>query len=419
MMNDWTMKRFLLFLLVLPLTILSVRCGRIDEEDDGNNDFKPISLTTKQAGYVESGNRFAWRFIDGVADCAALEKKDSWFVSPLSLQIDLGMLLNGANGETADEICRTLGYKAGELAEINAWSKLMLTELPKMDKKTELAMANAIFYNKTISLKKPYRNTVSDAYAATLEALDFSQSKSVDIINGWCSKQTKGMVPKVIDQISPSYLAFLINAIYFKSQWTAQFDKNATVSEAFTTESGNTIDVPMMKMAGASFQFGKKEQFQFIQLPYGNGAFAMTILLPAKGHTVKDITALLAKEGFSAATVPVEVDLWLPRFETKYHIKLNDLLISMGISQAFNPFAADFSALSDTPSYVDFVQQDAAIKVNEEGSEAAAVTVIGMRKNTSVGGNPGVVFHADHPFLYLISETSTGAILFAGQFGGN
>lgn len=412
------MKKFLLFILVLPLVILSVRCGRIDDEDDGNNDFKPLSLTTKQTGYVESGNRFAWRFIDGVADCAAQEKKDSWFVSPLSLQLDLGMLLNGAGGETADEICRTLGYKAGELAEINAWSKLMLTELPKMDKKTELAMANAIFYNKTISLKKPFRNAVSDAYAATLEALDFSQGKAVNTINDWCSKQTKGMVPKVIDQVSPSYLAFLINAIYFKSQWTEQFDKNATVSEAFTTESGKTVNVPMMKMAGASFQFGKKEQYQFIQLPYGNGAFAMTILLPAKGHTVKDITALLAKEGFSVQTVPVEVDLWLPRFETKYHIKLNDLLASMGISQAFNPFSADFSALSDTPSYVDFVQQDAAIKVNEEGSEAAAVTVIGMRKN-SVGGGPDVVFHADHPFLYLITETSTGAILFAGQFGGN
>ena len=172
-----------------------------------------------------------------------------------------------------------------------------------------------------------------------------------------------------------------------------------------------------MKMTGKTFHVGQTEQYQSVRLPYGNGAFSMTILLPEKGHSVKDITALLAKEGLSVKETPLEVDLWLPRFETKYHIKLNDLLESMGISQAFSPFAADFSALSDTPSYVDFVQQDAAIKVNEEGSEAAAVTVIGMRKN-SIGGGPDVVFHADHPFLYLITESSTGVILFAGQFGG-
>ncbi|MBQ9398408.1 MAG: serpin family protein [Bacteroidales bacterium] len=411
------MKNFIWLLLAVSVLQLPLSCNRLAPEEDGDNTFVPISLSTKQAGYVESGNRFAWRFIDGVADCAALEKKDSWFVSPLSLQIDLGMLLNGAKGETADEICRTLGYNAGELAEINAWSKLMLTELPKMDKKSELAMANAIFYNKTISLKKPFRNTVSDAYAATLEALDFSQGNSVNTINDWCSKQTKGMVPKVIDQISPAYLAFLINAIYFKSQWSEQFDKNATASETFVDENGKKSTVPMMKMTGKTFHVGQTEQYQSVRLPYGNGAFSMTILLPEKGHSVKDITALLAKEGLSVKETPLEVDLWLPRFETKYHIKLNDLLASMGISQAFNPFAADFSALSDTPSYVDFVQQDAAIKVNEEGSEAAAVTVIGMRKN-SIGGGPDVVFHADHPFLYLITESSTGVILFAGQFGG-
>ena len=412
------MKKTFWLLIVVLLPLLVLGCGRINEteEDDGENTFTPISLSTKQSSYVMSGNAFAGRFIERVDAYSGSLNEENWFVSPLSLQIALGMLLNGAQGETAVEICQLLGYDAGETAEINAFCKLLLEKLPQIDKKTELALANAIFYNKDENLKKPFRETVGNNYSAYIEGLDFSKKSSVNTVNDWCSKQTKGMVPKVIDDVDPGIMAFLINALYFKSEWQNKFQKGNTSDESFTQENNVVKKVKMMKLEGKVFGYGEGNVYQAVRLPYGNGAYAMTVLLPKKGHTVHDITALLATVGLITTNDAAEVDLWLPRFESKYHIRLNDVLQEMGMVRSFG-YGADFLAMFDTPSYVDFVQQDTAIKVDEEGTEAAAVTVISTRKNAASAPQQ-VTFHADHPFLYLITESSTGAVLFAGKFNG-
>lgn len=411
-----TMKRFA-WLFAAMLVLVPGSCNELDPEG-GNNPYTSISLTTKQTGYVQAGTAFAWKFIDQVDEHARKEKEKEWFVSPLSLQIALGMLLNGAQNETAAEICRTLGYNEGETAEINAWCKLMLEQLPKLDKKTDLALADAIFYNKKLTLKGPFRNDVTSWYDARLEALDFSKKKaSADAINKWCDKQTKGMIPHVLDEVSPTALAYLVNALYFKSEWKEKFPKGSTAGETFTDEAGNKGKVQMMKLAGKEFGYEETDLCQIVNLPYGNGNFAMTVFLPKSGHTVSELTAEMAKGTFPKFFGRAEVDLWLPRFETKYHIQLKDILCSMGMPTAFNPGKADFLAMCDQSSYVDFVQQDAIVKVDEEGTEAAAVTVIGMEL-AAAGPTRKAVFHADHPFLYLITETSTGAVLFAGKYGG-
>ena len=410
------MKRFA-WLFAAMLLLVPGSCNKLDPEG-GNNPYTPISLTTKQTGYVQAGTAFAWKFIDQVDGHARKEKEKEWFVSPLSLQIALGMLLNGAQNETAAEICRTLGYNEGETAEINAWCKLMLEQLPKVDKKTDLALADAIFYNKKLTLKGPFRNDVTSWYDAQLEALDFSKTKaSADVINKWCDKQTKGMIPHVLDEVSPTALAYLVNALYFKSEWREKFPKGSTANETFTDEAGNKGKVKMMKLDGKEFGYGETDLCQIVSLPYGNGNFAMTVFLPKSGHTVSELTAEMAKGALPRFFGSAEVDLWLPRFETKYHIQLNGILCQLGMPSAFNPGKADFLAMSDQASYVDFVQQDAIVKVDEEGTEAAAVTVIGM-EYAAAGPTRKAVFHADHPFLYLITETSTGAVLFAGKYGG-
>lgn len=397
-------------------------CNGLEQEggkNDGNNPYSPIALTTKQTEFVTAGNSFAGRFIDKIDENALKQKQNEWIVSPLSLQLALGMLLNGAQGETAAEICRTLGYGEGETAEINAWAKLMLEQLPKLDKKTDLALADAIFYNKTMTLKAPYKDAVGTSYKATFEALDFTKTKaSADVINKWCDKQTKGLIPHVLNEVDPSYLAYLVNALYFKSQWQKKFPKSASGNETFYQEDGSKGKVKMMKQDGQKFQYGETEIWQAIRLPYGNGNFAMTVVLPKEGHTVREISAAMGK-GVSVYTVwDVEADLWIPRFETQYHIGLNDILKDLGMPQSFTP-KADFKAMSDYASFVGFVQQDAVIKVDEEGTEAAAVTVIGMLTAAAPIAPPQkVVFHADHPFLYLITESSTGTILFAGKYSG-
>ena len=410
------MKRFA-WLSAAILVLLTGSCNSIKPENE-NNPFTPISLTTKQTGYVQAGTAFAWKFIDQVDEHARKEKEKEWFVSPLSLQIALGMLLNGAQHETAAEICRTLGYNEGETADINAWCKLMLEQLPKVDKKTDLTLADAIFYNQKLTLKGPFRDDVTSWYDAQIEALDFSKTKaSADVINKWCEKQTKGMIPHVLDDVSPTALAYLVNALYFKSEWRKKFPKGNTTNETFTDEAGQKSQVKMMKLAGREFSYGETDLCQIVNLPYGNGNFEMTVFLPKSGHTVSELTAEMAKGALPRFFGSAEVDLWLPRFETKYHIQLNDILCRMGMPTAFNPVKADFLAMCDQNSYVDFVQQDAIVKVDEEGTEAAAVTVIGMEMAAAVP--PGkAVFHADHPFLYLITETSTGAVLFAGKYGG-
>ncbi len=408
-------KTFPFFLSLLFLLVSG--CGSISPEN-GKNERKDIPLTTKQGEYIKAGNEFAWRFMAKVDEAESKGEKGDWFVSPLSLQIALGMLLNGAQGETAAEICRTLGYKDGETAYINDWCKLMLDQLPQLDKKTDLTLADAIFVKKGVPLKDPYVKTVEQYYDAAIENLDFYQvEKSTKYINNWCSKQTKGLIPKVIDKVSPDLMAYLINALYFKSEWQEKFPKANTSDERFTYEDGTTGQVPMMKLDGKSFRYGETETYQFIRLPYGNGAFCMTVVLPKEGTTVHEVTALLEKEKPSFLdTRSLEVDLWLPRFETKYHIQLNDILAELGMPLSFIKDVADFKAMSEYASHVDFVTQDAVVRVDEEGTEAAAVTVIGMVEATGIPFK--TVFHADHPFLYLITEQSTGAILFAGKYAG-
>ena len=411
------MKKLLLIALCTATCWLAFGCGTISPES-GDNERKDISLTTKQGEFVQAGNVFAYRFLARIDKNEQETQNGDWFVSPLSLQFALGMLLNAAQGETAEEICRTLGYGAGETAEINTWCKLMLEQLPGLDKKTDLSIADAIFVKKDATLKAPYVKAVEDYYGATIENLDFSKvASATKHINDWCSKQTKGMIPKVLDQVSPDILAYLINALYFKSEWQEKFPKGSTASETFTDEDGKAGKVKMMKLDGKQFNYGENDSFQFVRLPYGNGAFAMTVLLPKKGVTVHDLTALLEQDPLAFQYGrSTEVDLWLPRFETKYHVRLNDILSDMGMSHSFHP-GADFTAMSDRAAYVDFVTQDAMVKVDEEGTEAAAVTVIGIRDSAAMPPQKAV-FHADHPFLYLITETSTGAVLFAGKYAG-
>lgn len=222
---------------------------------------------------------------------------------------------------------------------------------------------------------------------------------------------------QALDEVSPTALAYLVNALYFKSEWAEKFPKGNTQNETFTDEAGQKSQVKMMKLAGKEFNYGETDLCQIVNLPYGNGNFAMTVFLPKSGHTVSELTAEMAKGALPRFFGSAEVDLWLPRFETKYHIQLNGILCQLGMPSAFNPGKADFLAMSDQASYVDFVQQDAIVKVDEEGTEAAAVTVIGM-ECAAAAPPKKAVFHADHPFLYLITETSTGAVLFAGKYGG-
>ena len=374
-------------------------------------------LTTEQKAMAAVGNEFSFRFIQQVD---AVEGKD-WFVSPSSLQFLLSVILNGAQDKTADEIAQTLGFKASDLAALNELNHVLLKRFPKLDPATKLVIGNAVFVNQPYPLEKQYKKLVEKYYDAEVCNLDFKQKEaSRNTINGWCSKQTNGMIPGVLNEVDPEMFAYLLNAIYFKGSWTWKFDKNESQERTFHLESGAEKQVWMMEKE-RKYDYGENELCQQIRLPYGSGAYSMYVLLPKKGHTVAEVIASLDGAAWNEMRNRIwdrKVNLWLPRFETKYHIKLNDILIQMGMPGSFAP-GANFKAMSLNADFLDFVQQDAIIKVDEDGSEAAAVTSAGMALATAVPDPPKVIdFHADHPFLYLITEAGTGSILFAGKFTG-
>lgn len=384
-----------------------------------NNERKRIELDEAQRTYVEAGNDFAFRFLKQI-DAG---EPGNWFVSPVSLQYLLGLVLDGAEGATADEICQTLGYPAGQSEAVDAYCRKMLSELPNLDKKTKLTLANAIFFNDKMTIKVPYKKRVEKFYDAEVESLDFYQKRgTLRTINGWCNRQTNGLIPAVLDDVSPDMFAYLLNALYFKGTWMYPFNKRYTQDRTFTLESGQKKEIPMM-MKERKYGYGENDVFQRVVLPYGNGSYSMIVLLPKKGHTVADVIASVNGENWkdihSRWGYGTLINVWLPPFESKYHIQLNDILCDMGMPRSFGP-AAQFKPMSDDALWLSFVQQDAVIKVDEEGTEAAAITSAGMLGATAIPEPPRVIdFHCDHPFLYLITENSTGTILFAGKFSGN
>ncbi len=409
------MRHFIL--LTAAMAALSLGCTSCEKIGDqpGNNPYKALELSTKSAEFARQGNDFAFHYLDRINASTT----DDYVVSPLSMQFLLGMLLEGANGQTADEICSVLGYGAGEKEAVNEYCLSMLLQLPGLDKKTKLSIADAIVVNRKFSILDSYKETVGHYYQAEVSNLDFNDTAgTLKKINKWCSDHTQGMIPKVLKQVNPGAVVYLLNALYFKSEWSQKFPKGNTAREPFTMDSGAKSQVPMMKIED-DFYYQDNDLFRAVSLPYGNGAFSMTVILPVEGKTLSDVTAQLdgkAWADFAASMVRCDVDLWLPKFETRFHVDLNDILSAMGMPAAFNPLLADFSSLAHGALCLSFVQQDAVIKVDEEGTEAAAVSVAGM----TLAAGPGqyIVFHADRPFLYLISEKSSGAVLFAGRYSG-
>ena len=409
------MKRILILVAILASTASSCdKTGKIDN-DGKDNPRKDITLTTKQTEFVTQGNTFAFDFIDRVN---AAEKKD-YIISPLSMQFLLGMILEGAADGTAEEISKVLGYGSDGAADVNEYCLAMLSQLPEVDKATKLYIANAIVLNELCTLRKSYQENVSKYYQAEVTNKSFYDSPgTTKYINDWCSQHTEGMIPEILKEVTPDMMAYLLNALYFKSKWSSPFTKSMSKEEEFTNEEGKKSKVTMMKQE-TDFRHYYGTEFNAVQMSYGNGAYIMTVMLPNSGYKVSDICAWLKANswsGFSKGFSYSKVNLWIPRFETTFRIKLNDILSAMGMPTAFLP-AANFLPMSEDAAYLSFVQQDAKIKVDEEGTEAAAVSSAGMMRTTSVGlPDPIIIFHADHPFLYVISERSTGAILFAGRY---
>ena len=416
-----TMKRSLIFAAVAALALVSCEKEDITISQDDLIPRKDFVLTRAQEEFIRANNGFALELFRRVSKNG---EGKSLLISPLSVTIDFGMVNNGAAGNTQREIYETLGYKEGSVKGLNDFCRTMMEQSSAVDPSTTLELANAAVINKMYpGLKDSFTKTVKSVYDAEVIYKDFSKEDIRKLVNSWCKEKTHGMIPEFLKQpVGASEYAHFLNAVYFKGIWTSKFKKNDTKRESFTREDGSKTTVQMMHQKDKFNLGGINGLCSALSLPYGNQAYRMTILLPYKGESLADlIDALDADAWNSLLMAGHEVDVKIPSFETEYDVSLKDILREMGIQQAFGyGGAADFSAMTSYPIFIGDVLHKAKIKVDEEGSEAAAVTDIIMYAGAA---NPGAVpptyeFHADRPFLYLITENSTGAIYFIGQYTG-
>ena len=416
------MKKNVLWVAVALMMVMGLGACSSDDQftpdeplPNEDNERKDITLTRAEQTLVNSNNDFAFNLFRQVTS------QKSEIVSPISITYALGMLNNGAAGETQAEINKVLGFGETGADGINAFCRKMLTEAPKLDKLTKVMIANNIYMNKDYELKPDFISKAKTFYDATPETRDFHDGKTRDVINKWCSDHTEGMIPEVLkkDEFDPDAVSYLLNAIYFKGAWSEKFDKGNTKNELFHGYNGDT-QVPMMHQEH-EFSYRESDDCQALCLPYGNNAYSMTILLPKEGKTVSDVLSTLTAETWLQYQWMGNaiVDVRLPRFESKTEVNLNNVMSALGMPKAFTDFA-EFPDFCNVSTCIGLMKQVAKIKLNEEGTEAAAVTVIGIKMTALDPGEPQhVEFHATRPFLYVISEKSTGAIFFIGQYMGD
>ena len=382
---------------------------------------RAILLTEEQKTFVKKNNDFTfnlYRAING-----AQEDKKSNITSPLSVTYVMGMLNDGAAGKTAEEITKVLGFGTGDKNAVNAYCQALIQQAALADPSVTLQIANIVAADDNVVLEDSYKKNMNDFYEAEVASLDFAEPASLDYLNGWCNEKSKGMIPKIIDRLSPEAKLVLMNAIYFKATWTDKFDEQDTKIETFTKADGTTTTTPMMHR-NALIQYGVNDIFSSVCLPFGSGdKYRMYVLLPSEGKTVDDVVKALSND-YWEKNIPSRgaiVDLKLPRFTTNSDIILNGLISQLGAPSMFDSKKANFTGISKNYKelFVSMMKQKAAIEISEEGTKTSAVTVAVMDGSQGPTEYEKTDFHANHPFVYLIQEWDTKAVFFIGSFQGD
>jgi len=408
-----------LTLALLVLSPLFFACNTDSGDDISHEiqaDAKPIELRMMEK--VETDNDFA---LDLFKATYKFEEKDNIFISPLSVSMALSMTLNGAEGETLEEMKEALRAKGYSIDDINEYNKSLKKALIEVDKSTELTIANSIWYRNDITVYDNFINVNKDNYDAEIKTLDFSSPDAVKQINGWCAQQTKDKIPEIIKEIPGDALMYLINAIYFKGIWTSRFEKKDTNKEDFYTEKNvSTGKVDMMHQTEA-FDYFADEYCRYLRMAYGNKAFSMVVMLPNDDKTVDDVISNLDSKRWNDAMKYMsgrDVSLSFPRFkaECDYEMQKN-ILPDMGMIVPFTNYA-NFSNMCTPAPKIGRVIHKTFIEVNEEGTEAAAVTAVEMLPLAAMPSEPVIIeYKVNKPFVFAIRENSTGVILFIGKMG--
>ncbi|HWR74359.1 MAG TPA: serpin family protein [Bacteroidales bacterium] len=375
----------------------------------------PIELSLKQKEVVGSANKFAFDlFVPIVAEKKGAENV---MISPFSVTSALSMTLNGAAGGTFDAMKSGLRYDGQTIEEINQTYLKLMEDMVPVDSRVIMEIANSVWVEKKLTVKQPFMTALETYYLAEARSFDVTDDGAVDVINGWIADKTHDKIQKMIESLDPDLAMLLINAVYFNGKWRYQFDKDDTQDLPFYVTPETPVEVPMMYQK-EKFAVAGTDKATLVELPYGQGNYSMVVMLPDEGVSLEEVASDLNPENWAQwmgylSNGTTEVELSLPRFKYEFKRKLNDDLKNLGMGVAFEPFSADFSNISDQGLFISFVLHQTFIETNEEGTEAAAATVVGISL-TSMPPQPQVI-NINRPFLYFIRETSTGTIVFMGQ----
>ena len=381
---------------VMPLSLLFLLLGSLRAEE------KLVTADTK----------FGFKLL------AELNRADSTgniFISPASIALALAMTGNGAAGTTREAMARTMELGEISLDSLNRSYQRLLGDLKKPDSQVRLSIANSLWARKDIQLSPEFLKLTGRFYGAKVTNLDFARSDAARKINDWVSRNTQRKVNYLIDRTNPNDLLYLINAIYFKGSWSQKFDSRRTARREFTLLNQTRESIPMMTQSG-DYRYCRDDKFQAVSLPYGSGRISMYVFLPNVESDLAELLRGLIAENWDS-WLPrfrrVKGDIVLPRFQLEYEATLNDALKELGMAEAFDPARADFSNLTRARigAFISAVKHKAVVEVNEEGTEAAAATSVGVALTALPESFTMVV---DRPFFFAIRDNQTGLVLFTG-----
>jgi serpin B len=395
-------------LLILSLFVAGLASCKKDHTDPKGKD---LVLTPIESQKVAADNAFTLKLFKNVA--AGNTGGANLFLSPLSVSFALGMTSNGSNGETLTAINNTMNFAGFTPDQVNSYYNKMITELPQLDPKTTINIANSIWYRQDLSVLPQFLQTNSTSYHAKVQSLNFDSPAAEDAIKNGVSGQTHGKIPGIVDNIPSDVVMYLVNAIYFKSSWNEKFDAAQTAKQPFYQANNTQVQANFMKN---TIDFGRYtgNDATVVELPYANNKFSMVIVMPAGGTSVNQLVSTIDSnkwKGWMAGLHSSKSEIRLPKFKFSFNTSVKDPLIALGMGNAFSE-SADFSRINATMRlHITDVKHKAFVDVNEDGTTAAAATSVVIGVTAVLPPQPIVI---DHPFVFAIREVSSGLILFVG-----
>ena len=365
----------------------------------------------KSAKVIETNNDFG---LDLLREVMAHEDEPNIMISPASVSIALGMAYNGAETTTKEAFEQVLNYDGLTRQEVNEITRDLINVLLTNVKGNLLEIANSLWYHNEFPVKQEFINLNTTYYGAEVRDLDFGNASAVKTINDWVSDKTHDKIDKIIESISPETMMILINALYFNCLWEYEFDPDDTREQPFYTEDNQLFDQVEMMQIESTYNVSFIEAFSAVEMPYKNNKFSMYLFLPSENSSVDDLIEQLDGETWNSwmgeFTETKDFTVTMPKFKFEYERSIGEDLVHMGLEIVFTD-QADFSGISPVDLFISDVIHKTYIDVNEEGTEAAAVTAIML--GTGIAENS--FLRLDRPFLFAITENSSKSILFIGK----